>query len=131
MNKALIDRIKIGCFGLDPIDPLRVLLDEVIETLAQPEQQKPYRLLQDNGSKYFGESWDKAEQPAQPDQEPVREEKYIYGTPLLDAMTQDYVPPQRIWVDLNHQQFIEATDGLEDLEDCWMAIQAKLKEVNA
>ena len=33
-----------------------------------PEPAKPYRQLQDNGSKYFGESWDKAEQPAQ--QEP-------------------------------------------------------------
>ena len=30
-----------------------------------PEPVKPYRQLQDNGSKYFGESWDKAEQPAQ------------------------------------------------------------------
>jgi hypothetical protein len=39
-------------------------------------------------------------------------------------------PAQRTWVDLTHQQFTEATDGLEDLEDCWMAIQAKLKEVN-
>ena len=28
------------------------------------------------------------------------EQKYIYGTPLLDAMTQDYVPPQRTWVGL-------------------------------
>ena len=37
---------------------------EYLLALAQPEQQKPYRLLQDNGSKYFGESWDKAEQPA-------------------------------------------------------------------
>ena len=32
-------------------------------------EHKPYRLLQDNGSKYFGPSWDKAEQPAQ--QQPV------------------------------------------------------------
>ena len=39
MTKALIDRLKIGCFGLDPIDPLRLLLDEVIEALAQPEQK--------------------------------------------------------------------------------------------
>ena len=39
MTKALIDRIKIGCFGLDPIDPLRLLLDEVIEALAQPEKE--------------------------------------------------------------------------------------------
>jgi hypothetical protein len=32
---------------------------------------------------------------AQPEQEPVPEKTWIYGTPLLDAMTQDYVPAQR------------------------------------
>jgi hypothetical protein len=32
---------------------------------AASQPARPYRLLQDNGSKYFGESWDKAEQPAQ------------------------------------------------------------------
>jgi hypothetical protein len=31
------------------------------------QMTKPYRLLPDNGSKYFGESWDKIEKPAQPD----------------------------------------------------------------
>ena len=39
------------------------------EPAQQKESMRPYRQLQDNGSKYFGESWDKAEQPAQ--QEPV------------------------------------------------------------
>ena len=38
------------------------------EALAE-QPARPYRQLQDNGSKYFGESWDKAEQSAQ--QEPV------------------------------------------------------------
>jgi len=37
------------------------------EALAE-QPARPYRQLQDNGSKYFGESWDKPEQPAQ--QEP-------------------------------------------------------------
>ena len=41
------------------------------EPAQQKESMRPYRLLQDNGSKYFGDSWDKAEQPAQ--QEPVNE----------------------------------------------------------
>lgn len=41
----------------EAITALREALEE------QPE--RPYRQLQDNGSKYFGESWDKAEQPAQ------------------------------------------------------------------
>ena len=37
---------------------------------------------------------------------------------------------ERAWVDLTRQQFLEVTDDLEDLEDCWIQIQAKLKEVN-
>ena len=53
----------------DAGEPARKAIAVIKEALAQPEQQKPYRLLQDNGSKYFGESWDKAEQLAQPEQE--------------------------------------------------------------
>jgi hypothetical protein len=37
---------------------------------------------------------------------------------------------ERAWVDLTRQQFLDVTDDLEDLEDCWIQIQAKLKEVN-
>ena len=58
------------------------------EALAQPEQQKPYRLLQDNGSKYFGESWDKAEQP---EQEPVAFagiEMWVGNTKIKLCLTQ-------------------------------------------
>ena len=28
------------------------------------------------------------------------EQKWVYGTPLLDAMSKDYVAPQRTWVGL-------------------------------
>lgn len=48
------------------------LVDKAITALREAlaeQPARPYRQLQDNGSKYFGESWDKAEQPAQ--QEPV------------------------------------------------------------
>lgn len=34
----LIKRLETTCFGLDPIDPLRLLVDDVIEALAQPKQ---------------------------------------------------------------------------------------------
>lgn len=37
---------------------------------------------------------------------------------------------QRIWVGLTKKEFQEAVEGLEDLEDCWVAIEAKLKEKN-
>jgi hypothetical protein len=35
------------------------------------------------------------------------------------------------WVGLTKTEFEETVDGLEDLEDCWKAIEAKLKEKNA
>ena len=38
--------------------------------------------------------------------------------------------PQREFVGLTNKEFQEAVEGLEDLEDCWVAIEAKLKEKN-
>jgi hypothetical protein len=39
-------------------------------------------------------------------------------------------PPQRTWVGLTKKEFQEAVEGLEDLEDCWVAIEAKLRSKN-
>lgn len=39
-------------------------------------------------------------------------------------------PPQRTWVGLTKKEFQEAVEGLEDLEDCWVAIEAKIKDKN-
>ena len=38
--------------------------------------------------------------------------------------------PEREWVGLTKAEFEEAVDGLEDLEDCWMMIEARLREKN-
>ena len=32
------------------------------------------------------------------------QEKYTYGTPLMDAMTKDHVPPQRPWVNMTEDE---------------------------
>jgi hypothetical protein len=37
-HKALIRQLQISCLGLDPIDPLRLLVDDVIAALAQPQR---------------------------------------------------------------------------------------------
>ena len=37
-HKALIRQLQISCLGLDHIDPLRLLVDDVIEALAQTER---------------------------------------------------------------------------------------------
>ena len=36
----------------------------------------------------------------------------------------------REWVELTRGEFLEAVAGLEDLEDCWYVIEAKLREKN-
>jgi hypothetical protein len=42
----------------------------------------------------------------------------------------DTAPPKREWVGLTRREFDIATLNLEDLEDCYIAIEAKLKEKN-
>ena len=37
---------------------------------------------------------------------------------------------QRTLVGLTKKEFQEAVEGLEDLEDCWVAIEAKLRSKN-
>ena len=76
------------------------------EALAE-QKDKPYRLLQDNGSKYFGESWDKAEQPA-----------------------------QRTWVGLTNNELQPIADEYRILFGSWVkdfarAIEAKLRGKNS
>jgi len=38
--------------------------------------------------------------------------------------------PRREWVGLTAAEFRKAVDGLEDLEDCWVALEHALKEKN-
>ena len=37
-HKTLIRQLQISCLGLDPVDPLRLLVDDVIAALAQTER---------------------------------------------------------------------------------------------
>ena len=48
-KEELIKRLETTCFGLDPIDPLRLLVDDVIAALAQP-QRTWVRLTRDEQS---------------------------------------------------------------------------------
>ena len=108
MTKALIDRIKIGCFGLDPIDPLRLLLDEVIEALAQPEQE-PLAWISTGPASMI--HWT-ADKPA-------------YGDDWVPLYT---TPPQREFVGLTEDEAF-ACKG-RDYFETYKAIEAKLKDKN-
>jgi hypothetical protein len=46
-RKALIRRLQISCLGLDPIDPLRLLVDDVIEALRENAMRELQRLGQE------------------------------------------------------------------------------------
>ena len=46
-HKALIRRLQISCLGLDPIDPLRLLVDDVIEALREHAMYEVQRLGQE------------------------------------------------------------------------------------
>jgi hypothetical protein len=37
-HKALLRQLQISCLGLDAVDPLRLLVDDVIAALAQTER---------------------------------------------------------------------------------------------
>jgi len=49
---------------------------------------------------------------------------------FYDDMTPLYTAPRQ-WQGLTRREFLDTTQGLEDLEDCWMAIEAALRSKNA
>jgi hypothetical protein len=46
-HKALVRRLQISCLGLDPIDPLRLLVDDVVEALREHAMREVQRLGQE------------------------------------------------------------------------------------
>ena len=107
-HKALIRQLQISCLGLDPIDPLRLLVDDVIAALAQPEQEPVAWLSTDS----IGERHLCFDKPL--DNDPVQ--------PLYTA------PPQRTWVDLTDEEI----DNINYTSAHMLAreVLAKLKEKN-
>jgi hypothetical protein len=100
-HKALIKRLQTTCFGLDPIDPLRLLVDDVIEALrenamrevqrlGQEIEQEPVAYLCENavGHKYF--RWKKPSSTYKP--------TALYTSP----------PAQRTWVGMTDEEIEQA-----------------------
>ena len=46
-HKALIKQLEDTCLGLDPVDPLRLAVDDVIEALRENAMREVQRLWQD------------------------------------------------------------------------------------
>ena len=103
-HKALVRRLQISCLGLDPIDPLRLLVDDVVEALRENAMREVQRL----GQKI--------------EQEPVKYSDYepdgVHHT----------TPPQRTWVGLTDEEIEQI--GLSNYIKVVRETEAKLKERN-
>ena len=115
-HKALIRRLQISCLGLDRIDPLCLLVDDVIAALAQPEQKPVVGITAIR-------TW-------------FKDGRVVTQT-LCNSWV-DTTPPQRTWVGLDEVEIIgctcECIDEGEFNMDCAIdfakAIEVKLKEKN-
>jgi hypothetical protein len=142
-NKALIRRLQISCLGLDPIDPLRLLVDDVIEALREHAMYEVQRLGQEIEQEPV--AYDKTELNcfAQDlyDQK-MREGKRGHYESMFHVIHQCVKkvapPPQRTWVGLTDDEIIgvihplvmaDMSDQATDYEIA-KAIEAKLKEKN-
>jgi hypothetical protein len=121
-HKALVRRLQISCLGLDHVDPLRLLVDDVIEALRENAMREVQRLGQEI------------------EQEPVvgitairtwfKDGRVVTQT-LCNSWV-DTTPPQRTWVGLTEEEILAeipitthrpATSFARAIED-------KLKEKN-
>ena len=126
MNESLIERLKVSCLGLDAVDPLRLLVDDVIEALRERAMYEVQRLGQEI------------------EQEPVawmREDATLrFADGKMFAVGQPFYthPPQRTWQGLTDEEIIDVIHPLvmADMPDqatdyeIAKAIEAKLKEKN-
>ena len=126
-QQELIKRLETTCFGLDPIDPLRLLVDDVIAALAQHDsvQAKP-----------------EPEQDHIPDARKMvtEQEPVAYWKEHAQGLQRDYdsvlaeFQAQRKWVGLTDEEVMSLLPGAVRLPPGWVdtvrAIEAKLKEKN-
>ena len=130
-HKALIRRLQISCLGLDPIDPLRLLVDDVVEALRENAMREVQRLGQEI------------------EQEPVvgiaairtwfKDGRVVTQT-LCNSWV-DTTPPQRTWEGLTDEQITQVIKSMPrgikgwmsdwDLYEFSKAIEAKLREKNS
>ena len=120
-HKALVRRLQISCLGLDPIDPLRLLVDDVIEALRENAMREVQRLGQEHLT-----------------QEPVvgiaairtwfKDGRVVTQT-LCNSWV-DTTPPQRTWVDLTPQDYAEIFRTARSVDYAARLAAAKLKEKN-
>jgi hypothetical protein len=108
-------------FWLVPASNLNKTVTAIKQARSAPVQ-KPYRPLQDNGSQYFGGSWDTP--PTQP--APVQS---CY-CPNCEALSKELAAAQRQWVDLTNDEIALIHADNPHPQGFARAVLAKSKEKN-
>ena len=117
-HKALIRRLQISCLGLDRIDPLCLLVDEVIEALRENAMREVQRLGQEPVVGITAiRTW-------------FKDGRVVTQT-LCNSWV-DTTPPQRTWVGLTEEEIFETHKQVDSMQYLTFAnaIEAKLKERN-
>jgi hypothetical protein len=120
-KKALIERLATTCHGLDAVDPLRLLVDDVVAALREPEQE-PDDIASIIACRDMLDA-----QPVLPRTEQEPDELNIaYMSGLYDGKK------KRPWVDLTEQQRNDIEDACEMIigKPAFDLINAKLKANN-
>ena len=133
-NKALIRRLQISCLGLDPIDPLRLLVDDVIEALREHAMYEVQRLGQEIEQEAVALET-VYETIIQWDEGGGKRSRRDLARRIIDLYTH---PPQRTWQGLTDEEIIDVIHPLvmADMPDqatdyeIAKAIEAKLKQKN-
>lgn len=100
---------------------------EALKTASANTQVEQERLLYEAAIKRLRNAIDEEIFRAAP-KELIPQDKLLVAGQLGANVTR--VREERQWQGLTKQEFLDVVDGLEDLEDCWVAIEAKLKEKN-
>jgi hypothetical protein len=88
-HEALIKRLEVSCLGLDAVDPLRLLVNDVVAALAQPEQEPVGRFT----GKFTVDAHDRM----------LCEVVCSNAIPTAGAALYD-APPQRTWVGMTDEE---------------------------
>jgi hypothetical protein len=89
-HEALIKRLEVSCLGLDAVDPLRLLVNDVVAALREPEQE-PVVFYRCNGC---GHAYEQV-QPTSCD---------CMESGGFDRVEYYTTPPQRTWVGLTDEK---------------------------
>jgi hypothetical protein len=113
-HKALIRQLQISCLGLDPIDPLRLLVDDVIAALSQRTEQN---FCPRCGKR--SKDIHTCTPPQRTEQEPVKlpccgytDASAVKWNPFNRVVQchncgQTYTQPQRTWVGLTDEELTD------------------------